>query len=199
MDLEQSPIEFIVWHPFTTSKAANVDNEIVDLTTEVGLKKWREKLSESIDRLEADGIVSMFNPSYILPFLKYIKDSLDDKEMAHLLRMYWKIVEMPNMDKNVSISEIIDMFEQADKSVLMNDEEREVFENLPEAVTLYRGVTAYNKDVKNAVNWTTDKEQAQWFAERFGKSGEVWEKEFPKDKLLCYFKYENNVVVNTRD
>ena len=67
-------------------------------------------------------------------------------------------------------------------------EELLVYESLPEEVTVYRGVTSYNRKKEKALSWTLDYEKAVWFANRFSTgTGEVWTMTVPKKRILCYF------------
>ena len=70
----------------------------------------------------------------------------------------------------------------------MNEEELLVYESLPEEVTVYRGVTSYNRKKEKALSWTLDYEKAVWFANRFSTgTGEVWTMTVPKKRILYYF------------
>ena len=81
----------------------------------------------------------------------------------------------------------------------MNESEYQRFLNLPKEVKIYRGgknVTA-NK-LKYGMSWTTDINQAAWFANRF-----VFENDTPvvieaivkKENIFGYFDYENEVII----
>lgn len=52
----------------------------------------------------------------------------------------------------------------------MNDEERKVFDALPDEITVYRGVAAPD-GMGSGMSWTLDREKAIWFAKRFALEG----------------------------
>ena len=93
------------------------------------------------------------------------------------------------------------MFKSANSSVLMNKEELEVFNNLDDELTIYRGVTSYNADNVKALSWTLDIDKAEWFANRFGEEdGTVYDAEIEKSHVLAYFgrRNESEEIVDSK-
>lgn len=130
----------------------------------------------------------MLNKPYILTFISYIESMLSDEELGMILGTFWTAIENITGDSNVNGMEIVKWFKRADKKSLMNEEELLVYESLPEEVTVYRGVTSYNRKKEKALSWTLDYEKAVWFANRFSTgTGEVWTMTVPKKRILCYF------------
>ena len=104
--------------------------------------------------------------------------------MAEVLACRWQQLEYISNNAVASTHKILKWFRFADKKELMDEEEYQRFLNLPEEVTIYRGVSEYNRKYKKAVSWTLNKEQ------------EVWEVTVPKKCILCYFATEDEVIVD---
>lgn len=162
-------------HPFTNTWITGIYDKdrkltFVDLRKEDEQAKWREQ------------------KPYILTFISYIESMLSNEELGMILGTFWTAIENITGDSNVNGMEIVKWFKRADKKSLMNEEELLVYESLPEEVTVYRGVTSYNRKKEKALSWTLDYEKAVWFANRFSTgTGEVWTMTVPKKRILCYF------------
>lgn len=71
--------------------------------------------------------------------------------------------------------------------LMMDEEERTFFNNLPDEITVYRG----GVDDKG-LSWTLDKSKAIWFASRNCQDYPVFTKRIIKnDDAVCYFKGRN--------
>lgn len=55
------------------------------------------------------------------------------------------------------------------------------FSTLPDLITVYRG---HHHDNVNGMSWTTDRKQAEWFAARYSKAGDVVERTVSKSDVL---------------
>ena len=110
------------------------------------------------------------NP-YKLVFFKYISEYLNEKEYADALRIAYTSSEAPNIDINVSKSELIRFFKNANKKHLMDEKENHKYNNLPEVITVYRGASTDKKteEAYKGISWSTSLKQAKWFAERYSK------------------------------
>lgn len=205
-DVHKTPYSpIIVQHPFTSSGLTVLGGatEIIDITESTqNLQRWREYISKKIDR--ADDVIAvyiMLNKTYGLTFLKYAKQYLSAKDLSEILADAWIRSENPNMDANVTKSELAAMFEQADKAALMTDEERKRLSAMDDIITIYRGITPYNAKNVRALSWTTDIKKAEWFANRFGQSGTVYKTQISKAKVLAYFtsRGESEIIVNPKE
>ena len=205
-DVHKTPYSpIIVQHPFTSSGLTVLGGatEIIDITESTqNLQRWREYISKKIDR--ADDVIAvyiMLNKTYGLTFLKYAKQYLSAKDLSEILADAWIRSENPNMDANVTKSELAAMFEHADKAALMTDEERKRLSAMDDIITIYRGITPYNAKNVRALSWTTDIKKAEWFANRFGQSGTVYKTQISKAKVLAYFtsRGESEIIVNPKE
>ena len=102
------------------------------------------------------------------------------------------------MDVNVSKAKLLSLFKQADPTVLMEQDEYVQFKMLDDPVTVYRGVTTHNAKNVKALSWTLSRETAEWFANRFGEKGTVYEAQIDKKHIYAYFsgRNESEVIVD---
>ena len=97
---------------------------------------------------EAENVWKIYfivNAPYKLAMIKYWKDDLCLEDFTKLFKDAWILSENPNDDINVSIDMLIRWFTKADKKILMNNEELEVYNSLPDEFTIYRGVGRKSK------------------------------------------------------
>lgn len=140
------------------------------------------------------------NKPYALAFLSLSEQHLSQKDFSEILADAWIRSENPNMDKNFAKNKLVAMFKKADKTILMDGEEKEQFDSLDDRVTIYRGVTSYNAKNIKALSWTTDYQTAEWFAHRFGEEGTVYEALISKEHILAFFnsRNESEVIVDPK-
>lgn len=194
----------IVQHPFTSSGVTVLPEtgKFVDITKSAeNLKAWQDSIGKRI--AAADSVYSIYmliNKIYTLTFLKYVQDLLSTEDMSTILADAWVRSECPNMDVDVNKTELVGMFERADKAHLMTKEERKLLSELGDILTVYRGVTAYNAKNIRALSWTIDRKKAEWFAHRFGESGTVYTAQIKKSDVLAVFlcRGESEIVVNPK-
>lgn len=195
-ETELSPI--VVQHPIFETGFSSVNGKIVDIMTPDGLEEVVSKMEEkinSIDKLIKCAYV--VRNSYYLTFLKFAKESLSLPDFSMLLGKFWTEEENPNGDVNVPVSLSVKWFRIADKQALMHDYEYEVYKDLPETFTIYRGVTpGRNPD---GMSWTRDLSKADWFSRRFG-DGYVLEGIANKKDVLAFFsrRGEEEVVIEAK-
>lgn len=199
-----SPV--IVQHPFTASGmvAAPTENGLAMLDITQGnenLSAWRGLMVKQIEQARnAYHIYMMLNKPYALSFLSLAEPHLSQKDFSEILADAWIRSENPNMDKNFVKKSLVDMFKKADKSILMDGEEKEKFDSFEDTVTVYRGVTSYNAKNIKALSWSTDYQTAEWFAHRFGEEGTVYEAQISKEHILAFFngRNESEVIVDPK-
>jgi hypothetical protein len=82
--------------------------------------------------------------------------------------------------------------------LVINEDDRKVFNNLPEEFTVYRGTTEDEDDDTDSLSWTIDKKQAEWFANRFNKNEpKVIERKVKKSEVLSFYngRSENEIII----
>lgn len=82
----------------------------------------------------------------------------------------------------------------------MDKDEYKKFTDLPESITVYRGVNEYNAENIKALSWTLNKDTAEWFANRFGNNGTVYQAEIEKQHIFAVFdgRNESEVIVDPK-
>lgn len=208
---DTEPTEFgIVSHPFTNSIGVNIKTKdgfsIGDLREPDVKAQWRKEWFNKIDAMGIKDIESMFymgiNKPYLLTVLMFCRPFMKNSLFSELLADAWVRSENPNGDVNVDITTLIEWFKDANKDALMEPEDKEYFENLPDTITVYRGVSKGRN--KYGLSWTDSKEKAEWFRDRWKNFDEENERylmtaTIPKKYALCYFntRDEMEVVVDT--
>ena len=195
-ETEYSPI--VVQHPIFESGFSYVNDAMTDITTSEGFAAVAKQVEKDIDRIDdAFGCVNILRRSYYLTFLKFAKESLSLTDFSILLGKFWTEEENPNGDVNVPVSLSARWFKSADKQALMDEDEYEIYESLPETFTVYRGVTpGRNPD---GMSWTRDLGKADWFSRRYGE-GYVLEGVANKKDVLAFFsrRGEEEVVIEAK-
>ena len=145
----------------------------------------------------AKDIISIYiyvrNP-YKLLWFDLVNNYLSEKDFAHYIEDCWISEENPNQDVNVTKKQSLSWFKQATKTLLMNEEDYAHWQNLPNEVHIWRGVSIGREPY--GLSWTDDYDKALWFKNRFNKkgdNGEVIEQGYlleaivPKDLIIAYF------------
>ena len=93
------------------------------------------------------------------------------------------------------------MFQKASAEDLMNLDERRKLAELPDELTVYRGITEKNKDNILALSWTMKRETAERFANRFKSKGKVYQAKIRKEDILAVFlgRNESEVIVDPKN
>ena len=116
------------------------------------------------------------------------------QEIEHLLSdtAYWKLVadiwtDTENQWQNYEEWKQLLSSKRSSRHYLMNEEEFNLLQSLPENVVIYRGC---QKGInEHGLSWTLDKSIAQWFSTRLDRDGEpiVLEKTVPKSDIIAVF------------
>ena len=196
-------IPFVVSHPYFTTTVATAYEEgkpvMLDITTEEGLKKAREAVEKDVQKVDnCLQFLHMIRPPYLPAFFKYTAKYLSKEDFSHFLGSMWTLVEFPNADPTVSPAEFVMYFKQADKGMLMDEGDYKKYLNLPDVITVYRGVKPKGEVL--ALSWTLSRKKAEWFANRFQPDGTVYRAKIAKEHVLAYFncRSEQEIVLNYR-
>lgn len=203
--VKRTDIDLIVKHPFSDIKIVAIQTDcsskLLDITQAKDADIWRTRMSKEIDKSKSvKEIILMITKPYRLVALKHFAKYLSEEDYAKHLYYAWISVEAPNLDPNFTISEFVRLFRDANKAYLMNQEERTQLEGLKDIVTVYRGVTQKSQVPRKSLSWTTNKETAQWFANRFDSNGKVYSATIPKERIYAYFlgRDEYEVIIDPR-
>jgi len=123
--------------------------------------------------------------------LLVLMNNIDDGVYWHLLRGIWIDTELPS----AIISTWIDLFfaDKSFKELFMTEEDRKVYESLPEKVNIYRGYR--DPDFEKGISYTLDLEVASFFAKRYvkedGSLSGISHKEVSKKDIFAYTNARN--------
>lgn len=204
--IETNLSPMIVSHPFTKYGILLIpDNgettQINIVENKTAFVKWKNLMAEQIDNAESVyHIYWLLNDAYALYFFDYISELLSPQDYSQLLASTWINSEYANCDANINKKELLKHFQNADKQYLLKEEELKVLQSLEDKVTIYRGVTPYNKNNIKALSWTLDFDTARWFANRFRSKGKVYSATIDKSHIYAYFngKNESEVIVDPK-
>ena len=193
LDMLEKPVMRVeagfVSHPFIPRHAE--DDEI-----DRYIMLARKRLSKATTLLE---IYSEVTPMHLPMFFGMTSSDLSLEDYSKHLAQMWRLLEFPNTNVFVSVNTFIEMFKDADKTFLMDEEELEVYNNLPEEIVVYRGINEHGS--VEALSWSLDKDQAEWFAHRFdmfGTTGSLYQAYIKKEYVLAYISREQEVVIDFR-
>lgn len=208
LPIKKGNFKFIVSHPFFDCSLVMIEKEdhsdyyAVDiLEDENALLKERKHIIEQIDKAERlEEIEGLLVNKYKLAFLKAACDYMSNNDIGAFFRRNWNSIEETSKDPNVSRSQIVKLFRQAEISSTTSTEDKELLDNLPDEVTIYRGVTEYNAGTIKGLSWSLSLDTARWFAHRFGENGHVYKATINKKDVLALYtdRNESEVVVDFR-
>lgn len=204
-ETELSPM--LVHHPFTSSAFVGLRDDAGDvqigniLEKEDDRARWQRQLGKFIDdSRDVFEIYSRIETPYALAFLKYATPFLSQKDFSLILGDAWLRSEQPNHDPNLSQKQLLKMFSVADPKILMEDVERKRLAELDAVVTVYRGTHSAKPNSERALSWTLNLDTAQWFANRYGKDGKVYEAKIEKEHIHALFlrREESEVILDPK-
>lgn len=204
LDIRQNTqFPFLVSHPFFSNQVIavrhNGENRILNIMKAEELELARSVITESINAVDKyQRFLTLICAPYLPAFFKHTNMHLSLEDFSAFLGALWTYVECPNSDPTVSVCDFVRYFRKADKSMLMDPEEYALYCQLPEQLTVYRGVKPQGKI--NALSWTRNKESAQWFANRFEHDGKVYSAIVNKADVLAYYncRNEEEIVLDYR-
>lgn len=153
----------------------------------------KKELAKALEEKNYHTFVFLHERPYRVEAFTEIEPLLTDKQ-------YWELLSAIYTDTENAWayqSQYRNLFscKRGNREYLMDEDERKVYESLPDEVTVYRGYQVGLN--KNGISWTTNKETAQWFATRFSKRGKVLEKKVSKRDIIAVFngRNESEVVI----
>ena len=183
-----------VQHPFIGSIVDyDTENQIMlDLRKEDDLQKCREIWIKRIQEGDLLRIYMFIRTPYKMTWFKYCNEFMNEEDYGKYLEDCWVSQENPNQDVNVSRKESVSLFKKANKKYLMTEEDYEYFNNLPEEIEIWRGVSPGREEY--GLSWTDDYGKAVWFKERFERDsveGYLLHAKINKRDVLAYFNSRN--------
>ena len=212
LELDPTPVKeypFIIIHPYFTERImAKYKDGSRDIET-FDIFEYPEKfehlkghIRESIQDGDIDTIFARMLPKYYLTFLKFAKSYMSRTDFDKYLAYSWVMSENPNQDINVGILELIRWFKSADRKNLMEADELDYYNSLPDEVEIYRGI-AVGRAEQEGLSWTCNRKTAEWFAHRFDiydRKGYLLKGVVDKKDIFAYFnsRDEDEICCNSR-
>jgi len=194
-----SPI--VIQHPFFESAILyDGENLFNALEQPDKYKKYLSDFCDTINKCETVyDILRLVRKSYKLTYLKFLRqyNAVSLTECSNLLARTWTMIEVINHDANVTKIQVLRWISRADKHVLMTDDDYEIYNALSETIIVYRGCK--NLRQAKSISWTTDKNTAEFFANRFTK-GKVYQATISKDNIIAYIndRNEHEIILDYR-
>lgn len=197
-----SEIPFIITHPFFENafvmdkETGTILNILEDESAyNTAINQMKERIEQVTDYYNFSFLITK---PYRLTFLKYTISYINKKDLGDYLIDAWISDEYANNNTNVSKKELLGYFKQAPKENLMTPDEFKIYSHFDNVITIYRGVTNYNKDNVKALSWTVDKTTGKWFAKRWKGEGYIYKAKINKNDIIafCNRRNEKEVIVD---
>ncbi len=158
----------------------------------------KKQLAEAVAKKDWEGAIFTYDRPFWFEGFSDFSDKLTDVDYWRILGEIWCEIEFTNGYNDI----FPELFGSARKGKenLMTKDEQKAFAALPEEIKVYRGQVCHKP---LAWSWTTDKEKAKWFAERFKElktKTEVLSGTVAKSKVEAYItrREESEIVVNPK-
>ncbi len=168
-----------------------------------GLKRAKEWLMGKIDKADsAFDIFALINKNYCFAFLYYVLKLLSRNDLSEILSFIWTSGEETSHYNPFSVSELVQLFGSCNPEALMNEDEYQYYQNLPDELIIYRGILKTNENCIYGLSWTVSQEKAIGFANRFSprdnEERAVYAAKIKKKDTFAYFSRvdDDEIIVN---
>lgn len=189
MDMNKTELSpMIVMHPiFESAILCNEKMEMFNAFDDTEkYQEYLKKYEKSIQECETiSDVVCKIRKSYVLTFIYYLKkEGVSKVVCANELAKHWTRIETLTYDVNVRPKQVLSLIKCADKESLMNEDELEIFNNLDDEITIWRG--SKSKNGYKGCSYTLDEDVAKWFANRYDKKGYLFKAKIKKEDVIAY-------------
>tara|TARA_R110001592_G_scaffold236443_1_gene494756 strand:- start:83 stop:706 length:624 start_codon:yes stop_codon:yes gene_type:complete len=157
-------------------------------------KSKKEFMRKYTEEKDIDSFMNLIERPYRVPIIMSVLRSWwkpTKKEYWDVISWIWQDTECvyENLDTWIELMTL----EFSEPQLMMNDKEKEVYDNLPKIVRVYRGGVD-----DRGLSWSLSREKAEWFANRFDYGYKVFEKEINKSDILAYLdgRQEQEIICN---
>ena len=180
----------IIHHPFLEPFGVTYDKNFKVLhymDGEEELERARAIIREKIEAVDdVFKIFMLINKPYSLSLFQRINEYLSEEDFATYLRIAYQREEFPNRNPDIGIDEMLEWFDMADETILMEEDELKVYDEiLSEEITIYRGVGAKGGKIR-AISWTDDINVAKRFQKRYS-DGILYKAKIKKEDVYGYW------------
>lgn len=200
--LDAYPYDFdqpIQSHPLFTSFATlDVETrEMVKITPdnfERLKQQWYRLLDEELDKKNLWGMMVHIHKPYRLPVIFHIEPLLSKEDFTEMMIENWIDTEFPHQN---GVKQMVGAFKRCLKEKLMNEDDKKVYDELPDVIECYRGLQANDSPVKG-LSWTLNMKKAEWFARRWKRQGKIYKARIHKKFIFAYNnnRGEEEVILN---
>lgn len=184
-------------------KARDSVNTFADLYV-YRINDRRERIKKATEEKAWMKVFMLLPKPYRLTWLQNNKDLFEDKvKYYEFLKNSWTQAEFPMQAYYSNEEALIEFYHFDEPQLMMNEEERDLLQSLPQQVTIYRGIRVVDElDEENlGLSYTLSREKAEWFAKRFANrrsKAMLVEATIDKDDILSVFleRDEDEVLVN---
>lgn len=180
---------------------ADGENIVLHLDDPEQWKKASDMVKAEMDA--ADSVLAfleLINEPYWFMFLEQTYERMSIDDMTDVLSKVWNAREYNADIHGRDKKEIKNIFATCNKERFMSEEERKVFEELPDEITVYRGLNNTNTRLVRAFSWTLDQKIVSGLSPRpdrfFGDSGFAYRAKIKKKDVYAYIQTAQEVVVN---
>ncbi|MDM8004616.1 MAG: hypothetical protein QUV05_00470 [Phycisphaerae bacterium] len=169
------------------------------------LRYKKEAMDHAVSQRDWETCIWLHERPWRIDALRKLASVLSDKEYFRLLGSVWMDSESLWQYRRLARGLLSPRGRSLEaRRCMMNNEELEVFDLLPNPVVVYRGCGRGNQ---LGWSWTLDRKQAEWFARRFASlddgrfGGLVLVGECHSSSVVAYFtgRNESEVLVDPRD
>lgn len=177
-------------HPFVQQNPAMVqidgNIEFFNLADKKGNKDYLTALAKMCEKLSVNSLSVLVQAPFKFEWLQICKPYLQPDTFTELFADAWTMVDYPNTS-NIPPKTLIEWFKEAKKEQLMSEDNLAGYHQLPEVITVYRGVP--QNGVVLGLSWTTDPKTAKFFMNRTGENGgKIYSVVIPKSAVLAFFE-----------
>ena len=190
----------VTGHPFAEQNPVmvNIDGNVnfYNITDKKGNKDYLKALAKIFERFDVKGLYYLVRTPFKFEWLQMCKPYLQTDTFTELFSRAWTHVEFPNTS-SIPPETLIEWFKEAKKEQLMDEDDLAAYHQLPEELTLYRGVP--QNGVVLGLSWTTDLKTAEFFKNRTGsRGGKIYSAVVPKSAALAFYgdREEQEVVLD---
>ena len=209
---EFSPV--IIKHPIVESGIyfSPTRNEMINFIDEPDKQALvYEEYEQNIKKFNITKLMMNVQNPYKIFFLHLIHEYLSEEDFNHLLRFAYTSSEFPSDETNISKQAVKNLFQIANKQLIMDEDEILSLERLDERVKIYRGYNNMydgSKECWKGLSWTLSKKTALFYATRYQQSENYlasgW---ISREKILALwgnssssiFSTENECIVDWND
>lgn len=159
------------------------------------LKHKKQKVEEAKKSRDWHQFLFWYERPYRITMFDVVKKSLSDKEYWDCLGWVYTDLEFHYNYRRL-IAKLFTL-RKVVPEYLMQEDELQFLNSLPESVTIYRGVGKFPR-VQLGMSWTLLQQKAEWFANRFNDNPYLLTGTIEKSNILAYFAGRNEAEVVVR-